>query len=244
MKPHDANRSDAIRLELDAEFVPLATLVTAAGTLQTLVNEVSREVRGESVQWTVALEKGSVVMPTKPQLPEAERRALVGAVAEGLSMVEDRAERPPYFNDRALVQARALGNLSTDEIPVRIRDGTNVVRLTKQTVAHVDQVTGSAQPRVGTVEGQLEAVDIHGRPQFVVWERLTGTRVECVADVEAISLDELREALGRRVAVRGRIRASKSGKKRRVDASELRVFPAEEDLPSADEVRGILGPAR
>lgn len=243
MSADDVNHSeDAVRLELDAPLVPLPVLVSAAGTFANLVAEVSRDFLQSSqpVQWTVKLEQGSVIIPTKPQLPETERRALIHAVAEGMAVVEERAERPPYFNDRALVQARALGNLSTDDVPIRVRNGAGAVRLTKATVAHVDQVTGDAQPRIGTVEGKLEAVDVHGRSQFVIWERRTGDRVECLADVEVITLDDLRAALGRRVAVRGRIRATKGGTKRRVDATELRVFPAEEDLPSADDVRGIL----
>lgn len=238
----DAHSDQSVRLEIDAPLVPISTLVSAAGIFANLVAEVSRDLlqSGEPVQWTVSLEKGSVVMPARPQLPDAERRALVHAVAEGLATVEERAERPPYFNDRALVQARALGNLSTDDIPIRVGNGARAVRVTKQTVAHVDRLTGDAPPSVGSVEGKLEAVDIHGKSQFVVWERRTGTRVECIADVDEITLDDLRAALGRRVAVRGRIRASKSGEKRRVYATELRVFPAEEDLPSADDVRGIL----
>lgn len=233
--------NEDVRLELDAPLVTLSTLVTAAGTFANLVLEVSKEFRGgESVQWTVELEPGSIVLPTKPQLPDQDREALVRAVATGLVTVEERAERPPYFNDRALIQARTLANLSTDDTPIRIRNGTASVRLTKQAVAHVDQVTGEAPPRIGTVEGRLEFVDIHGRPTFAIWERMSSVRVECVADVDAISLDDLRRALGRRVAVRGRIRSTKGGQKRRIDATDLRVFPAEEELPSADDVRGIL----
>lgn len=230
---------DVLRLELGGSHVRLSTLVTAAGTFANLVVEVSRSLHGEPVEWTVEVEKGSVVLPATPQVPVDVRQRLVQAVASGLASVEQRAERPPYFTDRALVQARALANLSTTDAPIRVKDGTQPVTLTKQLVAHVDQVTREAQPRIGTVEGRLDFVDIHARSTFAIWERLTGTRVECAAG-DAITVDDLRAALGRRVAVRGRIRSSKGGQKTRIDATELRVFPAEEELPSADEVRGIL----
>lgn len=106
-------------------------------------------------------------------------------------------------------------------------------------MAIVDRLTQEAPPRKGTIEGRLEAVDVHGRNKFSVWDRLTGDRVECIAG-ENISVDDLGEALGKRVAVRGRIRSTLAGTKRKIDVQEIRVFPAEEDLPSADDVRGIL----
>jgi hypothetical protein len=231
---------DEVLLELDAPYVSLAVLVSAAGTLANLVGEVSRSVlKGESVEWTVEVRTGSVVLPVKPQAATDVRARLVRAVSEGMALVEAQPERPPHFTDRALVQARALANLSTDDHPIRVGDGHRAVRLTKALVAHVDQVTGDAPPRIGTVEGRLEAVNVHGRPTFSIWERSSGQRVECVAG-ESLTVEDMGAALGRRVAVRGRIRASKGGEKRRIDATELHVFPAEEELPSADEVRGIL----
>jgi len=231
---------EEVRLELDAPYVSLSILVSAAGTLATLVSEVSRSVmHGEAVEWTVEVASGSVVLPVKPQVDADTRAQLVRAVSDGLATVEDHAERPPHFSDRALVQARALANLSTDDHPVRIGNGHRTVRLTKAMVAHVDQVTGDAPPRIGTVEGKLEAVNVHGRPTFAIWERATGQRVECVAG-EGLTIEDLGAALGRRVAVRGRIRASKGGEKRKIDATDLHVFRSEHELPSADDVRGIL----
>ncbi len=231
---------EEVRLELDAPSVSLSVLVSAAGTLANLVNEVSRSVtRGEAVEWTVQVRAGSVVLPVRPQATPDTRALLVRAVSDGLATVEERAERPPHFSDRALVQARALANLSTDDHPVRIGNGHRIVRLTKAMVAHVDQVTGDAPPRIGTVEGRLDSVNVHGRPMFSIWERATGERVECVAG-EGLTVEDLGAALGRRVAVRGRIRASKGGEKRRIDATDLHVFRSEQELPSADDVRGIL----
>jgi predicted nucleic acid-binding protein len=231
---------ETVRLEIDGPLIPLPTLVSAAGTFANIVHEVSRRFRGgtESVEWIVAVEEGSIVLPMKPQVPEAIRAELVRVVANGVEALEREATQPPYFTERALVQARALANLSTDDVAIRVRNGTaQPVRLTKQLVANVDRVTGEAPPRIGTIEALLEAADVHGRMRFAIWDRLTGERIECFAG-EQITIDDLRGALGRRVGVRGRIRASKIGAKRRVDVQALRVFAAEEDLPSAEEVPG------
>jgi hypothetical protein len=239
-----SSESDALRLTLDAEQVELRHLVSAASTFAALVQEVSRTItRGEgSVIWTVALEPGSVAIPIRPQTEPTIKAELLRAIPEGVSLLEQGAQRPAHFTNQALLQAQSLANLSSKEMPIRVRDGRESVTLTKQLVANVEVLTRERQPRIGTVEGRLEEADVHGRPTFKVLERLSGDKVQCRAR-EEVTIDELGAALGKRVAVRGRIRESKAGHKITIDVKQLRVFPDEETLPTADDVRGILKPA-
>jgi hypothetical protein len=245
--PDDKKNSvdhDALRLTLDAEHVELRHLVSAASTFAALVQEVSRAMTREEggVIWIVALEPGSVAIPVRPQAEPTLRAELLRAIPEGVGLLERGAQRPPHFTNQALMQAQALANLSSNEMPVRVRDGRESVTLTKQLVANVELLTRERQPRIGTVEGRLEEANVHGRPTFQVLERLSGDKVKCRAG-EDVTVDELGTALGKRVAVRGRIRESKAGHKITVDVKQLRVFPDKEALPTADDVRGILKPA-
>ena len=234
-------KAEALRLELGAEAVELRHLVSAASTFAALVNEVSRALTKDedAVVWTVAVESGSVVLPVVPHAGPDLTADLLRVIPEGIAMIEKAAKRPPHFTDQALTQAQHLANLSSDEMPVRIQNGGAPIKLTKQLVAHVDVLTSEAQPRIGSIEGLLEEVNVHRQPSFQVWERLTGTKVHCRAG-SAITTDDLSAALGKRVEVRGRIRQSKTGQKTTIDVKQLRVFAAEEDLPSPDDVRGIL----
>lgn len=240
--PANKTNSDALGLELGAEQVELRHLVSAASTFAALVNEVTRAMTQEegAVVWTVAVEAGSVILPVKPHAQPDLEAALLEVIPNGIATIEQSAERPPYFTDQALTQAQHLANLSSDEMPVRVRNGGGAIRLTKQLVANVDILTRDAQPRIGSVEGRLEEVNLHGQATFQVWERLSGTKIHCRVG-EDITTDDLRVALGKRVAVRGRIRQSKTGQKTTIDVKQLRVFAAEEDLPTPDDVRGILG---
>ena len=43
------------------------------------------------------------------------------------------------------------------------------------------------------------------------------------------------------MAVTGEIRSRRSGERASIDVSSYYVFPREEDLPSAEEVRGLIG---
>ena len=113
-------------------------------------------------------------------------------------------------------------------------------RLTTRLIANVEQVLGEDERSVGTVEGALEAVNVHGQSsKFNVYDALTGSKVECHFTA-SVTLDDLRPAIGRRVAVRGLIRSRPDGRPVSIDAEELHVFPAEEELPSPEDVYGIL----
>lgn len=230
-----------LRLELGAEQVELRHLVSAASTFAALINEVTRAMTKEegAVTWTVTIESGSVILPMKPRGEPELATALLDAIPEGIATIEREAKRPKYFTDQALTQAQHLANLASETLPIRVGGGRRSTAITKKLVAHVDILTREAQPRIGTIEGRLEEVNVHGRPTFQVWERLSGDKVLCRAG-ENITVDDLGEALGRRVAVRGRIRESKAGQKITIDVRQLRVFDAEEDLPTPEEVLGIL----
>ena len=95
---------------------------------------------------------------------------------------------------------------------------------------------------IGTMEGELEGSLLHGRKRFLLRDRLTGRRVPCCFG-DAVSREEIKNLFGKRIAVTGEIRSRRSGERASIDVSSVYVFPREEDLPSPDEVRGLLGNA-
>jgi hypothetical protein len=230
-----------LRLELGAAAIPLSKLADAADSFSHLVADVTKELHPDApaVEWTVEVERGSVVLAAKPDLGHEDARTTVNTIVSGLSVIEKGPEQPAYFTDRALEYARKLAELASDDFPVRVRNGRLQAKLTYRSVRNVNDLTVGAQPRIGTIEGRLEELNIHGKPTFQIWERLTGRKVQCRAG-DSVSREQLEAAMGHRVAARGMIRASKQGASRSIDAKQLRVFPAEHELPSADEVRGIL----
>jgi hypothetical protein len=107
-------------------------------------------------------------------------------------------------------------------------------------MTNVDEVLGAPLESYGTVEGTLEAFNLHGqKPTFAVYEPLTGHRVDCHFTA-SVTVDDLRPAIGNRVGVRGPIKTRPSGVRMSVEAETLYVLPDEPDLPGPDEVVGIL----
>lgn len=93
---------------------------------------------------------------------------------------------------------------------------------------------------IGTMEGELEGSLLHGRKRFLLCDRSTGRRVPCCFG-DAVSWEDIKDLFGKRIAVTGEIRSRGSGERVSINVSSVYVFPREEDLPSPDEVRGLLG---
>jgi hypothetical protein len=224
--------------------VDLRSLVNVSQKFSALLDEVASEYTGvrHPIRWIVEVEPGSVRLPlraetTAEQVRPSAAHEVGTAVASGLSQLEQSALRPDHFNDKALEQAKALAGLVSDRLPVAVRNGTAAVNMTRQLSVNAEKVLGIPMETFGTIEGRLEALNLHGSSkEFSVWP-LEGKAVKCVfgnrLDVEA----DILPAVQKRVAARGRIKTRPSGERLSVEVDELEVLP---EPVSADEVRGIL----
>lgn len=246
----DRSSDDPADLELafDVDELPLRAFVAAGERLSGLLREVASAYMGveqEPARWLVHVESGSVLLPlrgepTSDEIAPSRVRELAPIVAEGLAILESLPVRPPYFTDRALEHARELAKLASDDLPVSVRNGQARASLSAQLVANVDKVLGPDDLSYGTVEGALDALNVHGQvKRFHVYDAVSGLRVECRFTAK-VTLEDLRPAIGRRVAVRGVIRTRPDGRPVSIDAEELHIFPVEDELPSADAVYGLL----
>lgn len=103
-----------------------------------------------------------------------------------------------------------------------------------------DQVTLTpAFHTIGTIEGKLDGLIIHGRKRFLLYDRLTERQLVCHFN-DSVAWEEIRDLLGKRIAVTGEICSWRSGERASIKVSSVYVFPRKEDLPSPDEVRGLM----
>jgi hypothetical protein len=235
-----------LELELGTDRPALAHLVSAASTFAGLLREVGREYLGDekAVRWIVSSERGSVRLPVTAE-PASQEVApavlgeLSGVIAGGLAAIDQSPRRPDYFSNTALEQAKSLANLAKEDLPIAVRNETVNAQLTKRLMTHVDEVLGPPRESLGTVEGRLEAINIHGPHRFAVYDAVSGGRAECYFR-EHLTPEEVGRAIGKRVSVRGKVRTRPTGEKQ-IEVLHFKVFAPEEELPSADDVLGILG---
>jgi hypothetical protein len=135
--------------------------------------------------------------------------------------------------------------VSAQRLVEKTRAQNNSLRIESQTLdaqflANIEQMLGGIVRAIGTIEGRLEAVNVHGGVRhFYVYDSLTGERVMCDFG-HRVASEQVGHALEHRVAVHGEITYRESGSVVRMSAQSLELFPPEEELPSSDDVRGIL----
>ncbi len=222
--------------------VPFNQVLVAGDHFLRLSQNVTGEVlpgHTNDITWVIEdFQEGSldlVIRPT-PVVPSliSAMPAVVHAIASGLRMVERQATRPEYFNDTALYHAKNLARLEG----VQVKNGDVGSRLTSALRDNVDQIIGPEQEEWGTVEGRIESMTIHGHRRFNLYEPISGNRIECDF-AHRIRTEDIGYAVDKRSAVSGII-VYRGDTVVRVAAEEIEVFPSPEELPTADEVFGIL----
>lgn len=239
----------AFSIDVDGPRVSLDRLISTAESALTLLREVDVEIThksGGALDWVVSdLQSGSVHLEAKPELKDLSLGSetavqVLAAVGEGLELVEHEAARPSHFNDSALKSARELtGALREEGISrVRVRTNGRSVEISQRLAAHVDELIKGKVKSIGSVEGRLETVSLHGSAYFNVYERISGKGVRCYFSEDR--LEEVKKALGERVRVSGVIWSRRTGEVVSIQVREIEVFPDESDLPPAEAMRGVL----
>ena len=239
-----------INLSLEGQ-VTLQRLGDAVEAWTDFLREVGKSVTGspskDAVRYVITKAKGgSLTLGVRPQpareaVPASVMPRISRTVTSGIRKLNRQAKKPKHFTDKALVKLRDLARLASPETPsLRVSNGRGQpVSLSPRMLAHIESVLAPEVRSIGTIEGELEGLIIHGTKRFLIYDRLTGRQVTCYFG-EAVRWEDLRDALGRRVAVTGGIRSRRSGERVSIAVSSYYVFPREDELPTADEVRGLL----
>lgn len=246
-----ARKADSalVRLHLDGQ-ITLRRLNDALDHWADLLREVSTDVAGtvgrDAFLFIVEEAKlGSFDLAVRPQsarrdVPPVIGRRIAKTVTAGLQALERKPKRPKHFNDAALTSVRELGRLVSAQLPVvTIGNGSKPIPLSSRLLANVEAVLAPDVSSIGTIEGKLEGLIVHGKKRFLVYDPLTGRQVTCYF-ADEIPYDDVLRAFGQRVAVTGRIRSNRSGERVDINAKRLFLMPRDQDLPTPEDVLGLL----
>ena len=249
--PNDAAPVDTdLHLDVGGQ-VTLASLTRLVESWTGFLGEVGKSVTGnpamDAVRYVVTQASGgSFALGVRPQpakdgVPMSMMPRIAGTVTSGIRTLNREAKRPAHFSDNALARLRDLVRLVGPEtLSLKVSNGRgHPVDLSSAVLANVDAVLAAEVHTIGTIEGELEGLIIHGAKRFLLYDALTRRRVTCYFG-DAMSWEGLRDVFGKRMAVTGGIRSRRSGERASINVSSYYVFPEESELPSADEVRGLI----
>jgi hypothetical protein len=242
-----------IQLTGTAETISVASFLSvidsAVDLLQDIDAAMSRKRKG-TVSWSIAAASmSSPLQVTIAGTSEAEP-AMVDEIIrfsmEGLRRLEaDGQVAPTYFTDETLEDAKELVSVLNADI-ARIRftaPSVEPVTPTQRVAASVDELLPVEREELGTFVGVLETLTVRGKTRFMIWDVITGTRIECL--IPRQKLDEAHRAFNKRVAVYGLVRYARTGKPKSIQVRDLRVkrgwddMVRAADLPVIDITRGV-----
>lgn len=247
----DPPTSDArVTLTLDGPELTWEVFVEAGNDLTGILQEVEAKLTTVSksrIRWVVSeLSKRSpatVVLEgraTNGTVSPSTIQEVAGATASGLKALQEGAAWPPHFTEEALEKAKRLGDLIGDRVSeLSVRDGDAPVTVTRQVSVNVDELIAPRLRSLGTVEGRLEAINIHATtPYATVYDMLNGHPVR--AHFGRRMLSQVTAVFGKRVAVFGDIQSRPTGERYSITIRRIEALPDQADLPDPGQARGIL----
>ena len=236
----------AIGLRFDRVEVPARVFLRAARALFQLVRAFERSRQGETkIVWSVTRPDLRVAAVAYEAREPGHRERAVATIGEVLSYLRQLEESPRHFlvaEGQALRRARTLGGAARAadariEVWAEDASGESAVFVTARSAAHAEGLARPPGTEIGSVEGRMEGLTVHGRTAFFIYDSSTDARVECRCDRE--TLDRAAAHLGKRMIATGEMRYGADGKAAKVLVESfdlLEVGP----LPQIEDIRGLL----
>lgn len=205
---------------------------------------ISREKKA-SLEWIITnVSTGSLIIETESRSRLKEKNfgpEIVKACVDGWDRIEHEGMSPAYLTEQGMSAARRIvrriGREGMEGFVVSA-PGRSIAVSPKASV-HMDQLIPVKYRSVGSAEGTLETISIHGGSRFTIYHSRTKKAIRCdIPEQEAKLLDRAKEALGRRVQARGLLERNARSEPIRIKAEHLRILREREELPTIAELGG------
>lgn len=220
--------------------------IAAVRNFMGYVAEITESQKGDGadISWTVKVREGSALVGVEPNASAPPSR---------LAMIYNKAEFGPAALARGDIAGsglseKAVGHLkSLSDLVAKHQNGRGVNLWVKRKPINIG--TGIARivredwesdyHDFGTIEGRLEAIqDAGGAIKIRVKDFLYPKAINCVVPERLI--DKVLGSFRKRVEIEGRIHYRRDGTPISIEAQIIDELPEDDELPSADDVRGIM----
>ncbi len=237
-----------LTIDLDDDLSP-EEFIVAVRNFVGYVDEITKSQQGDEsgISWRMKVREGSVLVGIEPN---------PSAPPYKLSMIYNKAEQGVSAIARGDIAGADLSNKAVNhlknlsDLVEKHRDGKGVSLWIKRKPVGINP--GIAQiireerktdyHDIGTIEGRLEVIqDTAGILKIRVRDLLYPKPIDCVVPDQMI--DDVLGSFRRRVEIEGLIHYRSDGTPISILTQMIDLLPEDADLPSADEVRGIMATA-
>ncbi len=197
----------------------IGLLSKALEDIRRLLRDVDNAIYGlkSRQDWQIISLKSSA--PTITIAPGRDDVRAVSVIGEGLQVVVEGTDLPPehftepVFEDLKRMQRLFQGRGRANSISV-LMDGKEMANIQKDIAKKVDRVLSSGHHNLGSLQGSLEAINVHNSFTATIWDRLSGAPVRWVFPREEI--DRVKTLLEKPVLITGDIHYFSNGAPRSI----------------------------
>ena len=194
----------------EAESASFGLLFKSLEDIGRLLREVDRGVYGPKSrnQWIVRSLKSSA--PTITVEPDLNGREAAEAVGVGLRNLMTGVDHPPqYFTEQVLLNLQKMkrlfgGQSGATSITVWM-NGQQTASIERDISQRVSRILNAGYHNFGSLEGTLEAINVHGMVTATIWDRVSRSPVRCSMPKYREWITRIKDLLEKRVTVTGDI---------------------------------------
>lgn len=236
-----------LALEIGDDISP-EQFIAAARHFFGYVNELTRALSpsGEAPHWVVKVREGSSVIGVEPTPGSVQNvvQAIYAKAETGFNWlasgtVEDSGLPEPAISHLHDLSKLTEGGRGTRGTSMRLWVKHRPLEVEPKIAEVIREDWRADYKDFGTVEGRLETIQDHdGRLQLRVRDAVMRQAVRCYFPEEMLT--EAFSSFRKRVEISGLIHYRKNGVPISIDVSHIEPLPDDSELPSPEDVRGIL----
>jgi hypothetical protein len=237
-----------LTLEIGENLSP-ERFMAAARAFFGYVQEISHAIAPEAqpVRWIVRVREGSALLAVdpSPSVPQEITSRIYARAEQGIRRLIDRNINDSGLSEPALKYLRTLSEMTeagpnkAAPIPIRVWVQRRPISLDTNIASTIREEWRADYNDYGTIEGRLESIqESYGALQFYIRDVMLRQRVRCYFPEEL--LPAVFDTFRKRVEVSGVIHYRKNGTPVSIEVEQILGLPDDSELPSAEDVRGIL----
>ncbi len=227
------------------ETASFGLLLKSFEDIRRLLRDVDRAIYGPKSARDWAVRKLGSSAPTITVNPEfngqgaPEAIEATEAVGDGLRAVTTGTDQPPrYFSEQALVDLGKMKRLFTGRSKARsiavFVNGHQMATIRPDISVKVNRILTASYLNRGSLQGTLEAINVHGTPTVTIWDRVSRLPVRCSIPRNPDWFSRVKGLLEKRVTVTGEIHYFINGTPRSIRAvTDIEDATPATDLPKA-----------
>jgi len=201
---------------------------------------------GERIGWTVQVKEGSNLIGVNPGVaapPEVVKNVYIKAANSARLLARGELEGA-NLPEPALKHMRVISEMSTNRNrprELRIWVERKPIRIDSSIGRLIAEDWRTAYSDYGVIDGRLETIQDHGKLEILVRDPVIKQKVHCL--FPETMLPKAFEYFRKRVEVSGMVHYRRNGVPTSIEVAALDRLPDDSELPTAADVRGILGAA-